>query len=208
MKFLNKILLTAMFLTSLGLQADEYDPQPYSSIRNLPPTPYFVQDAYIYYSLIQSHNAAIIIDVESDEGGVARFIAQQANNLPSVNTIYAVNAWTSCDPSQKYLFQRFLSNVKQENTTNLIVPIRMNSNDAALALNVKADFISIVGGNDAETIYKDILSWYPHLSDDGVICGNNWNDNSVEIGVTKAAESLDLTLKINDNVWYFEKNNL
>ena len=56
-----------------------------------------------------------------------------------------------------------------------------------------------------QTIYNDILSWYPHLSDTGVMCGNNWRDTSVQQGVIKAASSLDLNLQINGNVWYFVK---
>lgn len=123
--------------------------------------------------MISSHNAAIIIDVESQEGGVARYIAQQASNLPSLSKIYSVNDWASYDPSNKHLFQSFLSNVKQENTQDLIIPIRMNSNEAAWGLNIKADFISLVGANDEDIIYKDILAWYPHLTDGGIICRNN-----------------------------------
>lgn len=204
MKFLNTFFVAGMLLANLTIYADV--PQPYSSINNLTPTPYYVQDGYVFYSLIQSHNAAVIIDVESQDGSVARYIAQQASNLPFLTKIYSVNGWTSFDPSNKHLYQRFLSNVKQENTTNLIVPIRMNSNDAALALNIKADFISLVGANDKDIIFKDILAWYPHLADGGVLCGNNWNESSIDIGVTRAAEALDLTIKINDNVWYFEKS--
>lgn len=180
-------------------------PEPYESVRNIPATPYFVQDGYIYYDLINTSNAAVIVDVESQDGGVARFIAQQSGSLPSLNRIYSVSAWTDC-PTHKRQFQRFLSNVKQEGSAEKITPIRMNSLEAAQSLNITADFISLVGANDANVIYKEILAWYPHLSDNGIICGNNWYDNSVELGVTKAAESLDLTLHINNNVWYFLKD--
>lgn len=204
MKYLNKMLVAGVLLANLGVYADE--PQPYSSIRNRPATPYYVQDGYTFYWLIQSHNAAVVIDVESQDGGVARYIAEQASSLPFLTTVYSVNGWTSADHSQRHLFQRFLSNVKQDNTTNLIVPIRMNSQDAALALNVQADFISLVGANDKDIIYRDILAWYPHLNNGGVICGNNWNESSIEVGVTRAAGALDATLQINNNVWYFVKN--
>lgn len=202
MKWLNSVFMIGLLLVNLSIYAD----QPYSSIRNLPATPYFVQDGYILYDLISTHNAGIIVDVESQDGSVARYIAQQASHLPSLNRIYSVNGWTSCDKSKQHLFQRFLSNVKQENTAELIIPIRMTSNEAAWALDVQADFISLVGANDKDIIYRDILAWYPHLANGGVLCGNNWYENSVEIGVTKAAESLGLNLKLNNNVWYFEKN--
>jgi hypothetical protein len=202
-KFLGKMLMVCTLLAGLSLNADM--PQPFASVHNLPQTPYFVQDAYVYYNLITTHSAAVIIDVESQDGGVARYIAQQASTLPTVKQIYSVNEWQSADPSQKHLFQRFLSNVVQENTAQLITPIRMTSHEAAGALNVKADFISLVGNNDQDGIYNDILAWYPHLSDTGVMCGNNWNEPSIQVGVTQAASMLDLAVKVSDNVWYVVK---
>lgn len=205
MKYLNKILLAGMLLANVAIYADL--PQPYSSIRSLPATPYYVQDGWTFYNLIQTNNAAVVVDIESQDGGVARYIAQQASSLPSLTTVYSINAWTSSDHSQKHLFQRFLSNVIHENTAELIVPIRMNSSDAASGLNLQADFISLVGGNDSNTIYRDILAWYPHLNDNGIIGGDNWNETSVEVGVTNAAAALDVSLKINGNVWYFQKSN-
>src|SRR5689334_8438771 len=171
-KMKRKMIVGSAILASLSLFADL--PQPFTYVQNMPQTPYFVQDAYVLYSLINNNNAAVIVDVESQDGGVARFVAQQVSNLPSVQAIYSVNAWQSPDHSQKHLFQRFLSNVIQENTAQLITPIRMNSREAADALNIQADFISVVGANDQDGIYRDILAWYTHLSDNGVLCGNNW----------------------------------
>jgi hypothetical protein len=202
-KYFGILFMSCALLTSVSLSADLS--QPFASIRNLPQTPYFVQDAYVYYSLISARASAVIIDVESQDGGVARYLAQEVTNLPTITQIYSVNAWQSPDRSQKYLFQRFLSNVIQDNTAQWITPIRMTSQEAAEGLNVNADFISLVGGNDQQGIYNDILAWYPHLTDIGVMCGNNWNDTSVQIGVTRAASVLDLTVQLNGNVWYFEK---
>jgi len=201
--FLGKILMGSAYFACLVLNADIS--QPYASVRHLPQTPYYVQDGYVFNSLIASHQAAIVVDVESQDGGVARFVAQQLNNLPTVTTIYSVNAWSSPDPSQKHLYQRFLSNVVQEMTTEFIHTIRMSSLEAAESLNIRADFISLVGGNDQKGIYQDILAWYPHLTNNGVISGNNWNDVSVQSGVIKAAQVLDLIVQVSGNVWYFEK---
>jgi|GEM_PF-4303650 len=202
-KYFGQIFMCGAILTSISLHADI--PQPYASIRNLPQTPYFVQDGYIYYNLVDTYKVAVVIDVESQDGGVARYLAQQANNLPSLKQIYSVNIWQSCDRHQKQLFRRFLSNVVQENTTQLITPIRMSSHEAAESLNVQADLINLVGANDQEGVCNDILGWYPHLSDKGVMCGNNWYEHSVQSGVTKAATMLGVTVQINDNVWYFIK---
>ena len=202
-KYVKKLFSIGMLLTSFSLFGDL--PQPYASVNTLPQTPYFVLDGYVFYSLINNYQSSVIVDVESQDGGVARFIAQQAENLPSISQIYSVSGWRSADTSQKHLYQRFLSNVIQENTTQLITPIRMSSQEGAEALNVVADFISLVGSNDEKGIFTDILAWYPHLSSQGILCGNNWHETSVQIGVTRAAAALDLSLQIDDNVWYFVK---
>lgn len=201
-RYLGKWILSSaimMFTLSATL------PEPYASVKSLSSTPYFVQDGYVLYDLILNSGAAVIVDVESQDGGIARYIAQQKMSLPALQAIYSVNPWVSADHSQKQMFQRFLSNVIQENTTALITPIRMSAQEGAESLNIMADFISLVGKNDQNFIYKDILSWYPHLTDIGIMCGNNWSDSSVQIGVTKAAKALDVTLHINDQVWYFQK---
>jgi hypothetical protein len=202
-KCFGKILMSGAILAGASLHADT--PQPYASIHNLPQTPYFVQDGYTIYNLANTHNVAVVIDVESQDGSVARYLAQQADNLPSLKQIYSVNMWQSNDRSQKQLFRHFLSNVIQENTTQLIIPIRMSSYEAAESLNVQADLINLVGANDQQTIYNDILGWYPHLSDTGVMCGNNWYEPSVQIGVTSAAMTLDVSVQVNGNVWFFVK---
>jgi hypothetical protein len=202
-KFLSSIALSGMLLTNLSLFADL--PEPYASVHDLPSTPYYVIDGYVFYALASAHQSAVIIDVESLDGSVARSFAQSVGGLPFITKIYSVSSWLSADSSQKHLFQKFLSNVKHENSAELITPIRMNSQEAAGALNVTADFISITGGNDQNGIYNDILAWFTHLSNDGVICGNNWFENSVQIGVTRAAAVLDVAVKTNGNVWYIEK---
>ncbi len=199
MKYLKNLLTAGMLLTNITIFAD--NPEPYLSVRNLLPTPYYVEDGYALLNLITTQDAATVVDVGSADGGFARYIAQQASSLPSLNKIYSISDW-SADQSNKHPFQNFLSNVVQENTSSLIVPIRMSPLEAASALNIKADFIYV---NSSQDVYKDILAWYPHLNNAGTIAGNNWNDSSVEMGVTKAAQDLDLNLQLTNNVWYFTK---
>jgi len=198
--FIKKIFAAACMM-SLPLMADL--PQPYISVQTIPQIPNFVLDSWQISSLINQNAAAIIIDVESQNGGVARYIAQQ--NLPSVAQIYSISLWTSPDKNQKYLYQQFLSNVIQENTADQIVPIRMSSVEAAEGLNLIGDFIYL-GSNNTVGLFNDILGWSSHLSSNGIIAGNNWFDRDVETAVTDAAAKLNLVLRVSDNLWYLSKN--
>ncbi len=178
-------------------------PQPYDSVHTLPITYYYVPDGYILSNLASENSSSIIIDVGSEDGSAARFFAQQ--NLPSVTRIYSISLWAAGDPPVYDRYQRFLSNVIQDGTAEIIVPLRMSSAEAATALNVNADLI-FFGTFDADTLYEEITHWVANLSDNGVLTGNNWNENSIKLGVVRAANDFNLNLSIYDNVWALKKN--
>lgn len=174
------------------------DPQPYTNIRNMAYVPYYLENGYLLSNVINMTSATVFIDVNSQNGSAARYVAQTTQDV----TCYAVNAWWSCDTSQKYLFQRFLSNVKQENTAERIIPLRMASYEASHAINVVAEVIYI-GTNP--NLGTDILAWFPHLSSNGVICGHDWEDPSVEVSISQAATKLGCQIHSDGNFWYLQK---
>lgn len=194
--------MTSALLLSLCSQLTALS-QPYDSINTLPIIYYYVPDGYILSSLATNNSSQVIVDVESTDGGVARYLAQQ--NIPSVTTIYSVSLWPAGDPPEYDRYQRFLSNVIQEGTTEVIVPLRMSSAEAASALNINADLIYF-GSFDSNTLYAEITQWIANLSDTGVLCGNNWNENAIKVAVVKAANDYNLNLGLADNVWYLKKN--
>lgn len=177
--------------------------QPYDSINTLPIIYYYVPDGYILNSLASDNASKVIVDIESTDGSVARYLAQQ--NIPSVTKIYSVSLWPAGDPPEYDRYQRFLSNVIQEGTTEVIIPLRMSSAEAASALNINADLIYF-GSFDSNTLYTEITQWIANLSDTGVLCGNNWNENPIKVAVVRAANDYNLNLGIAGNVWYLKKN--
>lgn len=176
------------------------DPQPYANIRNLPYVPYFFEDGYLLINLINENSVNTFIDVGSKDGSASRYVAQ---NTPDVVN-FSINPWWSCDKSQKQLFQRFLSNVRQENNQERIIPIRMGSLEGARALDIIADLIYL--GSSTQGIGTDIIAWSTHLSSSGIICGHEWQDPYVETGVSQAAAKLGLQVHSNGNFWYLKKN--
>jgi hypothetical protein len=199
-KFMKNAFIATLFCSNAMLLAD--DPI-YSLVHTTPYTSYYFQDSWILSDLVINNSAAVVIDVESRDGSVARYLAEQ--NIPTVATIYSISLWQSSDPTIKHQYQSFLSNVKQENTTNIIVPIRMGSQEAALALNIGADFIYLAS-NNTFTLANDIVSWSSHLNTKGILCGSNWLDTGVQAAVTSAAAKLGLLLSINDDIWYLQQN--
>lgn len=195
-KTIGSVLLASLLVSSSTMYAD---PQPYTNVHVLPYIPYYVPDGYLLMDRINSLLATTFIEVGSHDGAAARFVAQNTSEL----AIFAVSSWWSSDPSDKYLFQKFLSNVIQEGTTERIIPIRMASYEGAKALNVIADVIYV--NSASENLTSDILVWFSHLSSSGVICGTDWLDPIVEVNVSQAAVQLGCVVVTDGNFWYIER---
>jgi len=200
-------ILALLFIFSGSLFAEM--PEPYRSIRDLPfdGHGWFTNQSHID-ALLSQHKPMTVIEVGSWLGSSARFMAER---LPEGGKLYAVDTWKGSpledihmrDPRLPHLYQLFLSNVKHAGLTNVIIPIRMDSVEASKALDVQADFIYLDAAHDAESVYQDIIAWYPHLKDGGVFCGDDWGWGSVQEGVIRAADELNLTITQYGWFWKF-----
>lgn len=198
MRFAKTMFLAGLFAT-LNLSADTL-PEPFASIYQLSPTPYYFENGYLLVDKVNTEKATVFIDVGSQGGSAARLIAQYTQGVK----IYNVNIWQSCDSQQKNGYQKFLSNLIAENTAERIIPIRMSSIEAAKALNVIAEVIYL--DSIESTLSSEILAWAPHLAPSGTICGHDWTDPNVQYTVAQAANKLGFLVKSNGDFWYLERN--
>lgn len=136
-----------------------------------------------------------------------------AKLLEKGGKLYAVDTWLGSEEHMNHpdfkvllpnLYLQFLSNVKHHGVATKIIPIRMSSLEAAFALDTIADIIYIDASHDTENVYKDLLAWYPHVRQGGILCGDDWGWNSVSKGVQLAAEELGQTIHFLGNFWYFD----
>lgn len=202
------LILSIPVSLSLCLQADM--PEPYRSVEDLPfdSHGWFLNAPQLTEQLNQKP-IQTVIEVGSWLGCSTRFIAK---SIPDGAKVYAVDTWrgstneeaTMKDPRIPYLYQLFLSNVKHAGLTDKIIPVRMASLEAALALNVQADLIYIDASHDTVSVYNDIIAWYPHLKADGIMCGDDWQAESVRIGVQQAAKKLNRKVIGNGAFWRYE----
>ncbi len=185
-------------------------PEPYRSIQNLPfdDHGWFVNEAQLQICL-SVKPAYTVIEVGSWLGKSTRFIA---SFIPEDGRVYAVDTWLGSseedvhmkDSRLTHLYQLFLSNVKQAGLAHKIIPIRMESLEAAKGLDVQADLIYLDAAHDTESVYQDILAWYSHLVKDGIFCGDDWDWESVRIGVIKAAGLLQKKVNYYGHFWWLE----
>ena len=183
-------------------------PEPYRSITPLP----FDGDGWFYnkhqlLKLFKSNDIKNVIEVGSWLGLSTRFFAEQ---LPRKGKVYAVDNWLGSsehvgDKKLEKLFHQFLSNAIHTNLAKKIIPIRMNSVEAAKAINIKADLIYIDASHEANHVYEDIIHWHPHLETNGIMCGDDWSYSaSVRAGVKQAAFHLRQVLITASDFWWFD----
>lgn len=199
---------TAAIICSLSTLNSEM-PEPYRSINLLPFDGhgwFASSNAIGLKNFIEEKNPKIAIEVGSWLGSSARFIA---SNLQEDGILYAVDTWLgSVEHTNNFrvptLYQQFLSNVIHKNLTHKIIPVRMTSLEAAEALAVNADLIYVDAAHDTDSVRQDVLAWYKHLNEGGVICGDDWGWASVQIGLIQAAVELNIGLYAFENFWWLE----
>lgn len=188
MRTLLSLCLLPAFIASAACWAG----QPYDSIKTVPYQPYFLPNAYLVGNLLNARAGTTFVDAGSEHGGAARYIAQ---NTDSSVSVYSVCSW-----SMKGSYQQFLSDVLAEGNQDRITSLRFSKDEAPEALGISADIIYL-NTSDSYTIENDIFQWFPRLTLQGAICGDNWNNNDVALAVMTAVNDLELSLDISGSFW-------
>lgn len=180
-------------------------PTPYESIQTLRP---FVDEGWYYnatqlHNLISKYQVKTILEVGSWFG---KSTVDLARRLPEDGKIYAVDHWLGSDENQEgqphysphlpYLYEQFLSNIIHAGLTDKVIPIRMNSCDAARSTEIPSelDLIYIDASHDTESVYQDLCLWFPRVKEKGVLCGDDWACPSVRLAVERFAKEEGLKI--------------
>lgn len=197
--------------------ADDYgftDPYPevYEQVELLPFRPHGWRIHEDFFDpLLASKIFHTVIEVGVFAGKWTIHIAEQ---LPDESRFFAVDHWKGSEEHfsggsfekdlLKNLYQQFLSNVIHKHLTNKVIPVRMNSLQAArkfAALNIKGDLIYIDASHDHFSVIKDLEAWYPLLAPGGTFCGDDWNIGDVQFAVQHFAQKKKLQIVIHGTCW-------
>ena len=186
-------------------------PAPYDEALLLPYSP---EGWYLNHGplarLIKKFNVQTVIEVGSWMGLSTIDIARM---LPENGKVYAVDTWEGSPDEQHHpqtlanLYNQFLSNVIHTQLTHKIIPVRMESTQAAKVLSVKPDLIYIDATHTYKACYADLRAWYPYVKDSGILCGDDlrWGDCGVEKAVRQFAAENNLVVRDNGWFWWLER---
>lgn len=153
----------------------------------------FLGDTDCFRILIETIRPQVIIEVGSWKGHSAILMARNLDDLKLHSSrILCVDTWLgSLEHWEKEawrkelylkhgypsLYERFLSNVINSGFKDYIIPFPMTTATAAAFFakrQIKADLIYIDAAHDYESVKNDMQNFYPLLSQDGIIFGDNF----------------------------------
>jgi predicted O-methyltransferase YrrM len=211
---------TILLLLIINSQIDCSNPKlptPYNTLNEILPFDlhgwFRESNQRMLTNFIKTYSPKIIIEVGVWCGKSAAYMAQI---MPNNCMLYAVDhfkvdsEYSLMTPDiaarAARLYEQFLSNIIHLQLTDKIIPIRMNSLDAANTLEVLADIIYIDGSHEEEDVFNDVCAWTKKLNSNGIICGDDYDAPYVKRGVDKAAQLLGFTVLSDTCFWYILTN--
>lgn len=192
-------------------------PSPYSELKEVLPFNghgWYSNAAWIE-KLMKTNKISTFIEVGSWMGASTRHIASL---LQPNGKLYAVDTWQgSIEHYQKQewnamlptLYNQFLSNMIHARLTDVVIPMRMSSLEAAPILKQQltmVDMVYIDAAHDTESVFNDLNAYWPFVKDNGgILCGDDWDYDPVKVAVRKFAQLHGLVLYWGDNFWFLKQ---
>lgn len=176
----------------------------------------FLGDTELFDHLLALIRPLVLVEVGSWMGHSANYFASKSRDMGLETTVIAVDTflgsiehWT--DPTYREqlareygrptTYYRFLGNLRESGNADRILPMCLDSRSASRVLRhygVHADMIYIDAGHDYEDVLEDLRSWYPLLSPNGVIFGDDAPHGPVTRAVEAYADTQDLDVLFDD----------
>jgi predicted O-methyltransferase YrrM len=173
--------------------------------------PGFMQPYELHWLAENASNRNVVLEVGSWKGRSTKAMA-----LVCPGTVYAVDHWDGSKDERSTthsevlvlgvdgLFNLFKANLADEIKSNKVIPIREDSQAAAIRLEKErglrwVDMVFIDGEHTYEAVKKDIISWMPFVVPGGLLCGHDYFDSP---DVRKAVTEL-IPNRIENSIWSY-----
>lgn len=180
------------------------------------------QGLYSHFAY-KNTDGAKFVEVGCWKGASTCYLAQEIKNYNKKIELYAVDTWEGSDESQhkleiealggsENLYELFLKNIKMGEVSDIIIPMKMNSQDASQKfLENSLDVVFIDASHKYQDVLNDIKCWYPKVKKGGIIAGHDYLPGNLasECGVIRAVNEYfhgkNLETNIGGRTWAHKK---
>lgn len=153
----------------------------------------------------KGHSANFIIDECKDSGLSSRIVCVDTFlGGPEHWVIPSLRSTLHRDIGRPTILERFLGNTLARGNGNHVFPLSIDSRSAIEIFkyfSFKADLIFVDGGHDPVTVTNDILGYYPFLSEDGVMFGDDYQFPPLAETVHECAKQLGVPVLVSSRKW-------
>lgn len=152
----------------------------------------FFGDGEVFDWIIKETRPELIVEIGSWKGHSANYMADACRREGLKTKIVCVDTFSGSsehwhDPGMRQelflkngrptILERFMGNTVARGNTDYIFPLPVDGATAAdlfRAYEAKADLIFVDAGHQYEMVLNDIRAWWPHLSERGVMFGDDY----------------------------------
>lgn len=153
----------------------------------------------------KGHSANYVIDVCREKGIDARIVCVDTFLggpehwlLPgAIETLHRKNG-------QPTILNGFLANTIARGNADRVFPLCLDSTASSYVLShfgFKADLIFVDAAHDYEAVVKDVMNYYPLLSTEGVMFGDDYQHKPLADAVHDCARKLGLEVLVHSRKW-------
>ena len=180
----NKIYQGVDPLVGVHLDKDRCDSQGWASVH-----PYLT-------STIEEIKPSVIVEIGVWKGGSSLTMARKLKELGLQSVIISVDTWLGAwdhwlqpewfeslklEGGYPTLFRTFVANILSEDLQQYILPLPLDSINAAhvlLAKKIRPGIIHIDAAHDYQSVMNDLKMWWPLVAPGGYLIGDDYNTNN------------------------------
>ncbi len=155
----------------------------------------------------------VIVEIGVWKGGSTVFMANELKKHGLASVVVAVDTWLGASdhwtgPFMEDLsflngypavYYKFLSNVIRSGVADFVLPLPMDSLNAAAVLksqNIRPAMIHLDAGHDYDSVMADLRVWWPLLTPGGILVGDDYYTSGVWPGVRQAFDNFFSALNL------------
>lgn len=141
----------------------------------------------------------IIVEIGVWKGGSVITMAEHMRALQIDGAVIAVDTWLGAsehwlEPSYRpslrlssgypTLYKTFSSNIMAKHLQDLVLPLPLDSLNAAQVLKhyrVNPDIVHVDGGHDYHSVMSDLRVWWPMISEGGILLGDDYHPLGIDV---------------------------